>query len=66
MKMIRRPGGSSHRRQRKRKGTKAMFANYLAVAPLLPGGAGMVDSTEDLDRWFREEQAFRWERWWRE
>ena len=64
MKEIRRPGGSTRRRHRK--GTKTMFTNYLAVAPSLPGGAGTMESTEDLDRWFREQQAFRWERWWRE
>ena len=64
MKTIRRPGGSTHRRHRS--GAKAMFANYLAVAPSTPQAGMTIDSAEDLDRWFREQQAFRWERWWRE
>ena len=63
MKKMRRPGGSIQRRPHK--GTKAMFANYLAIAPEVPGDT-FIPSAEDLERWFREEQAFRWERSWRE
>lgn len=56
------PRAGERTQRRQRRGTKAMFANYLAVAPSAPGGDASITSAEELDRWFREQSVSSWGR----